>query len=126
MFDKALSSFLSNESIKTAHVGVVLSNPKGDTTLIDHQENKFFTPASITKLWTTAMSTQLLSSEYVFTTHIGFNGELDTINKVLKGDLLVLTNGDPSLQSRYFENKSFLEELKSAISKLQLKNIEGV
>ena len=125
LFDKALSSFLSNESIKTAHVGVVLSNPTGDTTFINHQENKFFIPASITKLWTTAMSTQLLSSEYVFTTHIGFNGELDTLSKVLEGDLLVLTNGDPSLQSRYFESKSFLEELKSAISKLQLKKIEG-
>ena len=123
-FERALQSFKDNPNLSSAHIGVQLVDSDGKTKLLSYQEDKLFIPASITKLWSTAMATRVLNPKYKFKTIVGYNGELDTSNRILKGNLYVIINGDPSLESRFIE-QSFLNDLRQKLIKLNIKAIEG-
>ena len=56
-FERALQSFKDNPNLSSAHIGVQLVDSDGKTKLLSYQEDKLFIPASITKLWSTAMAT---------------------------------------------------------------------
>ena len=54
-FERALQSFKDNPNLSSAHIGVQLVDSDGKTKLLSYQEDKLFIPASITKLWSTAV-----------------------------------------------------------------------
>ena len=85
----------------------------GETKLLSYQDDKLFIPASVTKLWTTAMAARTLKPKYKFKTVVGYCGELDTSNHTLKGDLYFIM-GDPSLESRFIA-QSFLKDLRQIL-----------
>ena len=70
------------------------------------------------------MATRVLNPKYKFKTIVGYNGVLDTSNRILKGNLYVIINGDPSLESRFIE-QSFLNDFRQKLIKLNIKAIEG-
>ena len=109
-----IQSFKDNPNLSSAHIGVQLVDSDGKTKLLSYQEDKLFIPASITKLWSTAMATRVLNPKYKFKTIVGYNGELDTSNRILKGNLYVIINGDPSLESRFIE-QSFLNDFRQKL-----------
>ncbi len=122
--ERALQNFKDNTDLSSAHIGVQLLDSDGETKLVSYQEDKLFIPASITKLWTTAMAARILKPKYKFKTIVGHHGELDTSNHTLKGDLYVVTNGDPSLESRFIA-QSFLNDLRQILINRNIKVIEG-
>ena len=71
----------------------------GDAVLADHQANRFFVPASNTKLFTTALALVRLGSDHRFETVVvadrapGLDGRL-------RGDLRLVGGGDPTLSNR--------------------------
>ena len=123
-FEMTLERFKNNANLFSAHIGVQLLDSDGETKLLSYQDDKLFIPASVTKLWTTAMATRTLKPNYKFKTVVGYCGELDTSNYTLKGDLYVIMNGDPSLESRFIE-QSFLNDLRQILIKRKIKVIEG-
>ena len=122
--ERAFQNFKDNTDLSSAHIGVQLLDSDGETKLVSYQEDKLFIPASITKLWTTAMAARILKPKYKFKTIVGHHGELDTSNHTLKGDLYVVTNGDPSLESRFIA-QSFLNDLRQILINRNIKVIEG-
>src|SRR5690606_29845624 len=61
-------------------------------------------PASTLKTVTTATSFSILGQDFTYKTPIYINGEIK--NGVLKGDVIVVGNGDPTLgSSRYQQTK---------------------
>ena len=122
--ETALEKFKNNANLTSAHIGVQLLDSDGETKLLSYQDDKLFIPASVTKLWTTAMATRTLKPKYKFKTVVGYCGELDTSNHTLKGDLYFIMNGDPSLESRFIE-QSFLNDLRQILIKRKIKVIEG-
>ena len=120
----AFQKFKDNTDLSSAHIGVQLLDSDGETKLVSYQEDKLFIPASITKLWTTAMAARILKPKYKFKTIVGYHGEMDTSNHTLKGDLYVVTNGDPSLESRFIA-QSFLNDLRQILINRNIKVIEG-
>ena len=122
--ETALEKFKNNANLISAHIGVQLLDSDGETKLLSYQDDKLFIPASVTKLWTTAMATRTLKPKYKFKTVVGYCGELDTSNHTLKGDLYFIMNGDPSLESRFIE-QSFLNDLRQILIKRKIKVIEG-
>ena len=123
-FERALQSFKINANLSSAHIGVQLLDSDGETKLLSYQDDKLFIPASITKIWTTAMATRILNPKYKFKTIVGYCGELVESNHTLKGDLYVIMNGDPSLESRFIE-QSFLNDLRQILIKRKIKVIKG-
>ena len=61
--------------------------------------DKLFTPASNTKLFTTAAAMALIGPDYTFRTTVETNGTLDTHGR-LTGDLVLVGRGDPNLSGR--------------------------
>lgn len=64
-----------------------------------HDANKFFVPASTTKLLTEGTLLAKLGADYRFHTKIYRTGPLDKKGK-LKGDLILVASGDPNLSNR--------------------------
>ena len=122
--ERAFQNFKDNTDLSSAHIGVQLLDSDGETKLVSYQEDKLFIPASITKLWTTAMATRMLKPKFKFKTVVGYHGELDSINHTLKGDLYISMNGDPSLESRFIA-QSFLKDLRQILINRKIKFIEG-
>lgn len=64
-----------------------------------HNADKFFVPASTTKLLTEGTALALLGADYRFTTRVYRTGGLDSAGG-LDGDLVLVAGGDPNLSNR--------------------------
>jgi D-alanyl-D-alanine carboxypeptidase/D-alanyl-D-alanine-endopeptidase (penicillin-binding protein 4) len=69
------------------------------TTLYSQNGDKLFTPASNTKLFTTAAALSLIGPDYKFRTTVETTGTLDRYGR-LNGDLVLVGHGDPNLSGR--------------------------
>ena len=67
-FEIAFERFKNNANLFSAHIGVQLLDSDGETKLLSYQDDKLFIPASVTKLWTTAMATRSLKNHQVIRT----------------------------------------------------------
>src|SRR5262245_43349498 len=67
--------------------------------LYSHDANKFFVPASTTKLLTEGTLLAKLGADHRFHTKIYRTGQLDRKGR-LKGDLILVASGDPNLSNR--------------------------
>ena len=68
-------------------------------TLYSQNSDKLFTPASNTKLFTTAAALALIGPDYKFRTTVETTGTLDRYGR-LNGDLVLVGHGDPNLSGR--------------------------
>ena len=107
--------FFNKKGMESASIGYVVKNLK--TGSIVHQRNNLlsFTPASVTKLITTATALEILGKDFTFKTYIEYDGELT--NGVLNGNLYIRGGGDPTLGSYKMGDPRFmLSWAKSIIS----------
>jgi D-alanyl-D-alanine carboxypeptidase/D-alanyl-D-alanine-endopeptidase (penicillin-binding protein 4) len=67
--------------------------------LYSTNSDKLFTPASNTKLFTTATTLALIGPDYTFKTTVETNGNVDRYGRLM-GDLYVVGRGDPNISGR--------------------------
>jgi len=95
----ALQRIIQDEGLKHGTVGFLAVNLDNGRVLAEHNSSKSMTPASIQKLITTGCAIEQLGPDFQFETEVYSSGE--GVNGVLKGNIVVVGSGDPTLESRY-------------------------
>lgn len=80
-------------------IGVLIVDAATGKTLYDLNADRYFTPASNTKLFTTTLAMSALGPDYRFRTTIETHGTLDSVGR-LRGDLVLVGRGDPDFSNR--------------------------
>lgn len=98
-----LQKILQQPEYKNATVGIQFVDLENGLPLFELNPEKLMIPASTLKIVTSAAALEILGAGYRFKTKVGFIGEILKSNE-LKGDLVIIGGGDPTLGSEYFRN----------------------
>ncbi|MBI3403872.1 MAG: D-alanyl-D-alanine carboxypeptidase/D-alanyl-D-alanine-endopeptidase [Acidobacteria bacterium] len=133
-FRARAEAILSAERINKGHWGVLIKDATTGETLYALNAGSFFTPASNTKMFTTAFALASLGPDYKFKTTLETWGTLDSRGR-LRGDLILIGRGDPNLNNRKFPfaveeehegpPEKTLLEMVDALGAKGVKQIEG-
>jgi serine-type D-Ala-D-Ala carboxypeptidase/endopeptidase (penicillin-binding protein 4) len=96
---KQIETILSQPDLTRGFWGIEITSLDGGKVLYASNPDKLFTPASNTKLFTTAAALALIGPDYKFRTTLETNGSLDKYGR-LTGDLVLVGRGDPNLSGR--------------------------
>jgi len=111
MFDHAFWGV----QIKSAHTGKIW---------YEKNENRMFMPASNNKIPTSAVALSHFGPDYRFTSTVSMNGEIR--DSILYGDLIVFSNGDPTLYERFFfDSRDVFKEWARRLKSMGIREISG-
>src|SRR5437764_4274220 len=96
---KQIETILADPDLARGFWGIEIASATTGKVLYSLNADKLFTPASNTKLFTTAAALALIGPEYKFRTTLETNGSLDKYGR-LTGDLVLVGRGDPNLSGR--------------------------
>jgi len=94
-----IDALLEQPEISRGFWGIEIVDLDTGRTVYSHDAEKLFTPASNTKLFTTAATLALIGPDYRFRTTMESNGTIDKYGR-LNGDLVLVGRGDPNLSGR--------------------------
>ncbi|MFY9845824.1 MAG: D-alanyl-D-alanine carboxypeptidase/D-alanyl-D-alanine-endopeptidase [Terriglobales bacterium] len=94
-----IAAVLSAPDLARGFWGIEVVSVATGKTLYAQNPDKLFTPASNTKLFTTAAALALIGPDYKFRTTVETTGTLDRYGR-LNGDLVLVGHGDPNLSGR--------------------------
>jgi len=98
---RRIDLLLTTEAAKSARWGIHVVNLKTGAVVYQLNANDHFTPASNTKLFSTALAMERLGPDYQFVTTIRSDEGIDR-DGVVKGDLRLVGGGDPTLSGRAY------------------------
>lgn len=132
--ERVEQALAGSKTLDSAFVGVSVVRLSDGRTLFQRNADHLFTPASNTKLFTTALALSRLGPDYRFTTSIMAERPVD-VNGVFAGDLIFVGRGDPTLSGRLYpyavedgtpnDPLSAVEEMADQLAKLGLKSVRG-
>ena len=124
---KAVGDLVKEDVMKHASLSVCVYNADKKTQLYSYNSQQSMTPASLTKLFTTAAGFDKLGSNFRFRTTLAYSGEIDK-SGTLHGDLHIIGGGDPLLGSyRYRQTvpDSLFAAWQRAITSAGIKAVDG-
>src|SRR6266568_1154589 len=131
---KQIESILAQPDLSRGFWGIEITSATTGKVLYSLNADKLFTPASNTKLFTTAAALALIGPDYRFRTTIETNGSLDKYGR-LSGDLILVGRGDPTLSGRELpysmrtqresDPVKVLEQLADELTQKGVKYIDG-
>lgn len=122
-----------NPLTEQANISVLVQDAETGNVIDAHRADNVVPPASVMKLLTTATALEMLGPDFRFTTSIEYTGIIE--DGVLKGDLYIRGEGDPSLglvlgrgrgtASQPATTRSFLAPWVRAIQDAGIRRIAG-
>jgi len=107
-FRARIDAALSDAHAQKAFWGILVADRDTGETLYELNADRFFTPASNAKLFTSALALATLGPGYQFRTTLESHGTLG-IDGRLSGDLILVGRGDPDLSNRKFPYQGKVE-----------------
>lgn len=123
--DAAVKNLLQTSAAYSSNLSLYVSDENGNF-VYEYQGNKGLSTASTQKIFTAACALETLGKDYQYTTTVSYSGKI--VNGVLEGDLIVFSNGDPTLGSwRYdgYKPENFKQKLIAALKENGISEING-
>jgi D-alanyl-D-alanine carboxypeptidase/D-alanyl-D-alanine-endopeptidase (penicillin-binding protein 4) len=124
--EKAFNSLLNDEQAKHAIVSLCVLDANTGKTLFAKNEQIGLATASTLKTITAATAFSILGKDFQFQTTLAYTGTISA-DGTLKGNLIIIGSGDPTLGSWRYQNKenTVLTQWVTAIKSAGIKKIEG-
>ena len=123
---RAANPFLPDSAyINAQWLGLYVADLNTGKVVVEHNADRLFVPASLTKLMTTASVVMLCDTNSRFITKVDICGNImqDTI---LNGDIIIRSSGDPVLGYRSLpEAAAFIDNTAKAIKDAGIRQITG-
>lgn len=111
--------------LDTLHTSIWIHDLRWGYDVVSENIDMSLVPASVMKTVTCASLLNLASPQERFSTPVGITGEVDD-KGVLHGNVIIHAMGDPTIDSRYFEdNRCFADSIAYHIAKEGIKSIAG-
>ena len=109
---------------KHAHWGVLIKSLDTGRKWFEKNSEKVFMPASNEKIITTSSALLNLGPQFKFETKLYYIGDLR--DSVLQGDLVVWSNGDPTMYTRFYDDpRDVFNKWADMLDSLGIKKISG-
>lgn len=124
--EKAFNNLLNDEQAKHALVSLCVLDANTGKTLFAHNEQIGLATASTLKTITAATAFSVLGKDFQYQTTLAYSGNIAP-DGTLKGNLIIIGSGDPTLGSWRYQNKenTVLTQWVAAIKSAGIKKIEG-
>ncbi|MDE5611959.1 MAG: D-alanyl-D-alanine carboxypeptidase/D-alanyl-D-alanine-endopeptidase, partial [Odoribacter sp.] len=120
---QALRQLLQTEGLKRAAIGISVKSVADGGEVVEYRPDMALTPASVMKLLPTWLALREKGENYQYQTPVYYSGALK--DSVLEGNIVVVSQGDPTLDSKYFPKHAFVRALATAIEKKGIRRIQG-
>lgn len=121
---KAIDRFVDDPLMRHGSLGVMVVDVKTGKPLGSRNTNLACITASTMKTVTSSASLELLGADYSFQTPVYLDGEIH--GSVLKGNLVIVGKGDPTLGSVFFkDNLDIVDEIVATLSRQGINQIDG-
>lgn len=127
--DRIIRQWVQDKDLKHAKVGIHFVSVKDNAVIAAYNDQMSLHTASSLKIITTATAIQKLGADFTFKNQLLYRGQI-TPEKVLKGDLIFYSDGDPGFLSEHFSDqpgRSEAEIKKSIVGAIKgkIRKIEG-
>lgn len=124
--EKAFNNLLNDEQAKHATVSLCVLDANTGKMLYAKNEQVGLATASTLKTITAATAFSILGKDFRYQTTLAYTGTITT-DGILKGNLIIIGSGDPTLGSWRYQNKenTVLTNWVTAIEAAGIKKIEG-
>ncbi|MDE6288252.1 MAG: D-alanyl-D-alanine carboxypeptidase/D-alanyl-D-alanine-endopeptidase [Muribaculaceae bacterium] len=108
-------------------VGIYIKDLATGKVIVDHNSSLALTPASVTKIVTSASAMLTVGPDYRFTTDITLSGQRSGSDRSRwEGDLIINSCGDPTIGSSEFKSTvAFSDSIVAGVQRLGIKEITG-
>ncbi len=123
--DKSVKDLLDSPSGNSANLSLYVADAQGNL-VYEYQGNKGLSTASTQKIFTAGAALEILGKDYRYTTSASYSGTIS--NGGLSGDLILFSNGDPTLGSWRYEGykpENFKQKLITSIKEKGITSIKG-
>lgn len=107
--------FVNAPNMRHAQIGFQLRDVATNKVVAEYQAQQSLTPASVTKIITTATALDMLGADFRFETRLEYDGD----------NLYIIGGGDPTLGSEFFAKKDFIAEWVDAVKKAGITKLDG-
>ncbi|HJU45029.1 MAG TPA: D-alanyl-D-alanine carboxypeptidase/D-alanyl-D-alanine-endopeptidase [Vicinamibacterales bacterium] len=119
-----LGAIFSGAAVDHGMWAATIHSLRHGETLYSLNSFRLQTPASVQKLLTTAVAAERLGWDYRYTTRIYATGPID-ISGAVNGDLIVVSDGDPTINPRHPERWSIFDEWGKQLAAKGVRRVNG-